>query len=84
MYSGLKKDPATKQDHSKSLSEKETLLKMSPGKTISSLFHRYTESSGPHVEDPKAQAVLKEGQNRVKSMALIHQSLSKQNLTSIK
>ncbi len=71
---------------SKALKEKDTLLREIHHRVknnlqfISSLLNLQAR----HVEDPRALDVLKEGQNRVKSMALIHQNLyQKENIASI-
>lgn len=86
IYTLWKKTKYQNEIIQKSLSEKETLLREIHHRVknnlqfISSLLNLQAR----HVEDVKAQAVLKEGQNRVKSMALIHQNLyQEQNLTGI-
>lgn len=70
----------------KTLSEKETLIKEIHHRVknnlqfISSLLNLQARQ----VEDEKTLSILKEGQNRVRSMALIHQNLyQEQNLTGI-
>lgn len=71
---------------SRALSEKEILLREIHHRVknnlqfISSLLGLQTE----HVEDPTALGVLQEGQDRVQSMALIHQNLYQEdNLTGV-
>ena len=68
------------------LSEKDTLLREIHHRVknnlqfVSSLLNLQSR----HVEDPTALTALREGQNRVKSMALIHQNLYQEdNLTGI-
>ncbi len=70
----------------KTLSEKETLIKEIHHRVknnlqfISSLLNLQARQ----VDDEKTLSILKEGQNRVRSMALIHQNLyQEQNLTGI-
>lgn len=70
----------------KSLSEKELLLKEIHHRVknnlqfISSLLRLQSD----HVDDPKALGALQQGHNRVRSMALIHQNLYKEdNLTGV-
>jgi len=70
----------------KTLSEKETLIKEIHHRVknnlqfVSSLLNLQARQ----VEDEKTLSILKEGQNRVRSMALIHQNLyQEQNLTGI-
>ncbi len=71
---------------SKALSEKELLLReihhrvKNNLQVISSLLHLQSK----YIEDEKAMEVMREGRNRVKSMALIHQDLyQNDNLTSV-
>lgn len=67
----------TEQSMQDSLREKETLLKEVHHRVknnlqmVSSLLQLQTD----YIEDPQALAVFREGQNRVRSMALIHQKL---------
>ena len=72
---------------SKNLDEKEILLREIHHRVknnlqfISSLLNLQTE----HVDDEKALSALQEGQDRVQSMALIHQNLYQEdNLTGVK
>ena len=71
---------------SKALSEKDILLREIHHRVknnlqfVSSLLNLQSR----HVEDEKALSALKEGQNRVKSMAIIHQNLyQEERLTAI-
>ena len=70
----------------KALKEKDTLLREIHHRVknnlqfVSSLLNLQSR----HIEDSKALTALREGQNRVKSMALIHQNLYQEdNLTGI-
>jgi len=72
---------------SKNLDEKEILLREIHHRVknnlqfISSLLNLQTE----HIDDEKALSALQEGQDRVQSMALIHQNLYQEdNLTGVK
>ena len=70
-----------KQELSKGLSEKEFLLKeihhrvKNNLQVISSLLKLQSDA----ITDTKAQRALEEGRNRVRSMAIIHQNLYKEN-----
>ena len=86
LYRLNKKINAQKNLISKALSEKDILLReihhrvKNNLQVISSLLNLQSR----HLEDGKAQVALKEGQNRVRSMALIHQKLYQEdNLTGI-
>ncbi len=81
------KELAAKNDIiSTALGEKELLLReihhrvKNNLQVISSLLHLQSK----YIEDEKAMEVMREGRNRVKSMALIHQDLyQNDNLTSV-
>lgn len=86
LYSLLKKIREQNQLISKSLEEKNFLLKeihhrvKNNLQVVSSLLDLQSE----HVHDHQAQSALLEGRNRVKSMALIHQNLyQEENLKGI-
>ncbi len=86
LYRFNQKIDAQKDVIEKSLEEKKILLReihhrvKNNLQVISSLLNLQSR----YVEDGKAQVALKEGQNRVKSMALIHQRLYQEdNLTGI-
>jgi two-component system, sensor histidine kinase PdtaS len=70
----------------KSLSEKETLLREIHHRVKNNLqiISGLLNLQSRQIENPEAQEAVREGRNRVKSMALIHQKLYQQeNLTGV-
>ncbi len=65
----------------KSLSEKETLLREIHHRVKNNLqiISGLLNLQSRQIENPEAQEAVREGRNRVKSMALIHQKLYQQN-----
>lgn len=71
----------------KSLAEKETLLREIHHRVKNNLqiISGLLNLQSRQIENPEAQEAVREGRNRVKSMALIHQKLYQQdNLTGVK
>ena len=86
LYSQKQKIKTQNQLISKSLEEKDTLLREIHHRVknnlqlVSSLLGLQSQ----HIQDPKALEALNSGKSRVKSMALIHQNLyNKENLTGV-
>jgi two-component sensor histidine kinase len=70
----------------KNVEEKDTLLREIHHRVKNNLqfISSLLKLQSRHVEDPNALSALKEGQDRVKSMALIHQNLyQEENLTGV-